>query len=302
MSQNEQSEQIAGNIQTAIFTKEDNGFQAVKWFFTYHIKGGESFEQAFDHLEGLKEICDKFIWGEEYGKSGKTPHIQGAFILKSKMRATTLSSNFFTNGVSLFKLKNWDASLKYCCKECNRIHSNCKLPKPLKIIENLYPYQKKIVDMVREEPNDRDIIWIFGDYNIGKTALSKYLVFHKLAFGPLDGEKRHMLSVIAQNKNEECFILYLTADESKYQKNSFFDVIEKVKDGFFMTHFGTDNTEPCIMNSPHILVFANERPDFNKTQMDQDRFKVFRVSSEKQLLDCNINYGYSSEEESICGD
>lgn len=98
-------EQISGNIQTEIcsakinvFTSDDNGFQAVKFFFTYHLEQGEqkdTFEQAFLKLEGLKSFCNKFVWGEEYGKSGKTPHIQGAFILKSKMRWSTIENNFF---------------------------------------------------------------------------------------------------------------------------------------------------------------------------------------------------------------
>lgn len=283
MSKDEQIEQTAGNIQTAVFTSADKGFQAKKWFFTYHIKlNDESFEQAFERLEGLKSLCDKFVWGEEYGKSGTTPHIQGAFILSGKMRATTLQSNFFFNGVSLFKLKNWESSLKYCIKECNKIHSNVKLPRPLKVLqtEQLYPYQKSIVDYVKTEPNDRDIFWIWGDYNIGKTQLSKYLCYNKLAFGPLEGEKKHILSVVADNTNEEAFIIYLTAKESNYQNTNLFTVLEKIKDGFFMSHFGTDGTKPVYMNSPHILVFANAPPNFERTDMDPERFIIKQIDEE----------------------
>lgn len=296
MSEFEQNEQLAGNIQLSalpqekpeieLFTAEDKGYQATKFFFTYHLQNGEQFEQAFDNLKGLGDICDKFVWGEEHGKSGKTPHIQGAFILSSKMRWKTIESNFFTNPCPYGKkLKNWDRSLKYCCKELNRIESNCKLPRPLNILkeEQLYPYQKHIVDKLKEEPNDRDVIWIYGDYSIGKTQLCKYLTFHKLALGPLEGEKKHILSVVAQNKDEDGFIIYLTADESIYQKHSLFNCIEKIKDGYFMSHFGTDNTEPIIMNSPHILVFANRPPDFSKTNMDPDRFFVYKINEDHEI-------------------
>lgn len=285
MSNCEQTEQIAGNIQISdfspeieLFTSEDKGYQADKYFFTYHLQNDEQFEQAFMNLEGLADICDKYVWGEEYGKKKGKPHIQGCFILSSKMRWKTIEKHYFVNPCPYGKkLKNWDRAFKYCCKELNRIESNCKLPIPLKIISDLYPYQKEVVDMLKKDPNDRDIIWIYGDYNIGKTQLCKYLIFNKIAFGPLEGEKRHILSVIAQNINETAFIFYLTKAESEYQKCSFFEILEKVKDGLFMSHFGTDNTDPVIMNSPHILVFANTRPNWERTEMDPERFFVYRI-------------------------
>jgi len=278
MSCAELTEQIAGNIHTAIFTAKDNGFQSIKYFFTYHIQSTESFEQAFSNLEPLKDLCNKFIWGEEYGKSNKTPHIQGAFILKSKMRAKTLEQ-FFTNGVTLQKLKNWDCALKYCQKEGNKIQSSEKLEKPLKLLTTLRPYQTDIINKLSEEPDNRTILWLVGDYGIGKTQLCKYLVHNKIAFGPLEGDKRHILSVIAENQNENCYIIYLTADESKFQKRALFDCIEKIKDGFFMSHFGTDGTKPVLMNSPHILVVANKPPMFSRTKMDQNRFKILNICS-----------------------
>ena len=72
-----------GNNQAPAFTKKTTGFQAIKYFFTYHIKENESDEQVFLGLANLAGICAKYIWAKEMGKSGKTPHIQGAFILKN---------------------------------------------------------------------------------------------------------------------------------------------------------------------------------------------------------------------------
>ena len=185
-----------------------------------------------------------------------------------------------------------DAGIIYCKKEGNRLVTNIKMPKPVKSIENLYPYQEIVIKILNEEPNDRDIIWIYGSYSTGKTQLAKYLVLNKIAFGPLEGEKRHILSVVAQHTDELAFILYLTADESEYTKHSFFDCIEKIKDGFFMSHFGTDNTKPIIMNSPHILVLANEGPDYSKTNMDKERFQVFKIDEDKKFQQ---NYCYNCD-------
>jgi len=52
----EQNEKISGNIDTEIFTEVDKGYQASKWFFTYHILNDEQFEDAFKRLEPLKKI------------------------------------------------------------------------------------------------------------------------------------------------------------------------------------------------------------------------------------------------------
>ena len=136
----------------------------------------------------------------------------------------------------------------------------------------------EVLELLKQEPNSRDIIWVYGHYQTGKTQLCKYLTYHKIAFGPLEGNKRHILSVVGQHQNEEAFIIYLTADESINQTSEFFTTLEKVKDGYFMSHFGTDGTYPVNMNSPHILICANEPPDLDKTKMDKERFKIYSIN------------------------
>jgi len=276
---------LSDEIQT--FTKEDNGYQSIKFFFTYHIKEPESFEQAFERLSKLIDLCEKYIWGQEYGKSGKTPHIQGAFILKVKKRWNTLNQSYFLNNCWGTKLKNWSHAFQYCIKEYNTIYSSEKIPKPLKIISTdiLYDWQKTIIKNLSQEPNDRDILWVAGDYGCGKTQFSKYLVYHKLAMGPLEGNKSHMLCVVSQHTEWEGFLIYLTADESKYQTHNLFNCLEKIKDGFFMSHFGTENTKPVLMNSPHIVVCSNCLPDFTKTNMDPKRFIITNLLKDDRDAD-----------------
>lgn len=293
-----------GNVKTPPSLSKDN-FQSSKYKGNYHLKVDgiqvEQFEQVFNRIEkNVIPICDLYIFGEEYGEDGVTPHIEFAFTIKNgkRMRRSAIKKLFEKEGMFLDKMRGTIEQQSYCKKEGHKVLTNIKFAKPLKIIKNLYPYQQDIVDMIKEEPNDRDIIWIYGHYNIGKTQISKYLDYHKLAKGPLDGDKRHILSVIAQHQNENCWIIYLTADESKYQKNSFFDIIEKVKDGFFMTHFGTKLTDTVNMNSPHILIFANERPDFSRTMMDPERFKIFRVEDKKLVGGYHEWGGTTSGEES----
>lgn len=272
----EQSEQTAGNIQTAVFTNKDNGFQSVKWFFTYHIKQNESFEQAFNNLELLKPICNKFIWGEEYGKSGKTPHLQGAFILKSKMRAKTLEQ-FFTNGVSLFKLKNWDGAFQYCSKEGNNIHSSHKIKKPVRTIseDELYVWQKEIVDICKVEPDwdCRNIYWYYGPPGCGKTQLCKLLKM-KYDATILSGDMRHMTAQ-AQNSDSDIFIILLAYGDEKVS----YRAIEMIKDGLYCTSFGVDNNHDECRNAPHLFIIGNEEPDKDDRHFHPGKYIVKKIEN-----------------------
>lgn len=263
---NEQNEKISSNNQQVeIFTAEDTGYQAIKWFFTYHIKNDdEQFEQAFKRLEPLKELCDKYVWGEEYGKEGKTPHIQGAFILKAKMRATTIQKNFFKNGVWTKKLKNWQAALNYCIKECNQIHCSEKFPKPVKTIQpvQMFPWQLEILDMINKEPEDRKIYWYWGKQGIGKSAFQKYLVVHHGA-QILSGKPSDMKHAIVEyKKNNNGCTPELIISNIGYDKDLsriHYHGYEDIKDMCF--HSGKYEGGMVTGNEPHLLIFANGPPE-----------------------------------------
>lgn len=271
MGEIEQSEQTASNIQIAVFTDVDKGFQAVKYFCTYHLKN-ETFEQAFKRLEGLYLICDKYIFSEEHGESGETPHIQGAFILKTKMRASTIQKHFFLNGVTLRKLKNWGAAYIYCRKEGNRIESNVKEPKPIKIISELYQWQKEIEKIVLSPPDDRTIYWFWKEQGcIGKSQLAKYLcVKHKCLFCQ-GGEYRDIMNLIFNNDMEVCPAVVFNLVRGSGNRISY-KSLESIKDGLVCnTKY---ETGVKIFNAPHVIVFANMPPNTDPEIMSHDRWNV----------------------------
>jgi len=260
----EQSEQIVGNIQTTIFTEEDKGgYQAKKFFITYHIKDDEQFEQAFKRLEPLKELCDKFIWAEEYGKTGKTPHIQGGFILKAKMRASTIQANFFKNGATLRKLKNWNACFNYCIKEGNKIHTNQKIREKVKIIETtqLYSWQKDLIEIIESEPNDRTIYWMEGKQGQGKTQFIKYLV---ITYGAivLNGKPSDMKNGIIEyekKNNDTPKIILSNIGFDKDLSKIHYSGYEDIKDMCFYS--GKYEGGMICGNNPHLIIFSNGAPE-----------------------------------------
>ena len=81
----------------------------------------------------------------------------------------------------------------------------------------------------------------------------------------------------------------LTADESKFQCHDMFSILEAIKDEMFSAAFGTECNGMCLMNSKHVIVMANEPPDLNKTEIDMNRFRVYRIDKEEcELRDVNF--------------
>jgi len=278
----EQNEQIARNLQLAIFTADDNGFQATKWFVTYHIRLGESFKQAFQRLEPLYELCSKYVFSEEHGKSGKTPHIQGAFILKGKVkyRASTLQNNFFKNGVTLRKLNNWEAAFKYCRKEGNKIVTSEKIPPEPEVMKasELLPWQRQAYDIFLAKPNKRHIYWFYGSKNTGKTEMARFLWFnHNVPFSH-GGEVENIMNLAYNNMDSECncFVFCLT----RFKQNRIsYDALERLKDGMISNNKYETGCK-CLPVRPHVFVFANAPPveDPDEELMSSDRFVVIKCS------------------------
>lgn len=291
MSKLSNSEQTSGNIQTEVFTSKDNGYQSKKFFFTYHLEEDEQFEQVFERLEQLKNLCDKFVWGEEYGKSGSTRHIQGAIILKTKMRWKTIESNFFGKATYGTKLKNWGASLIYCTKECNTIHTNCNVPKPLKTLAcetKMYQYQTSICNILKEEPDDRSIYWYYGEGEIGKTTFCKYINRNFNGVVVLGGKSADMKNGIIEYKKTNGTlpeIILINLPRSFDTSYLSYTGIEEVKDMFFYS--GKYEGGMIDGNCPHLFVFSNERPNVSK--MSKDRWKI------KEILKIKNNFYAKSE-------
>lgn len=209
----------------------------------------------------------KYAFQEEIAPDTGTPHLQGMVMFKEEKRSTVWDP---TSKGHWEKLK--DFSGKYQLKEESRKPGGRQwtkgFPKPVKIITELYPWQKKIEDIILTEPDDRTVHWYWeATGKIGKSAFVKYCVVkHKVLF--CDGGKKADLVnlVFNQDMDETTCVMWDLPRVNK--SNISYSTIESVKNGMVCnTKF---ETGVKIFNSPHIIIFANFPPvDMDGLSLDR---------------------------------
>ena len=242
---------------------------ALRWCFTWNNYNDESMSLC------LQKFSDfNYIIGYEVGESG-TPHLQGYVECKKKVRPI----EFF----KLPRVLHWESAkgdrasnIAYCSKG-GKYETNMRVPKPLKLIskEQFYPWQFDIYNIIINEPDDRLIYWYWETTgNVGKSSFCKYLCAKHDAI-VLSGKSADMKYGIIKYHEKHGF----------YPELLIFDIprtsldyiawagLEDVKNGcFFSNKYESDMV---IMNSPHIICFANAEPDYDKVSVD--RWRVINI-------------------------
>lgn len=265
-----------GNIKPPQPEKNKRVNPAKNWVFTLNNWTEEEYCSIF---HTIKQYCRYALIAKETGEQG-TPHLQGYIELKHKSRPKTVFK--FTDRI-------WWANARG-----NRLSQNIYIKKedPLvfewfpdkpKEIENLSSFQQFVWDYSMTEADDRHILWVYGGKNLGKSKiLKKMLIRGRCWILPMS--KGHALSQVYKSNEEiDIYCFNLTADESKNQTTDLFSIIEAVKDGFFSAAFGTKTNGSCVFNDKHIIVMANDPPDFDLTEIDKSRFLIYRITKDREL-------------------
>lgn len=285
MIKNEIFEQDWSNIQSSLvnkgFTEEDKGFQSKEYFLTFHIKEPDTFEQAFNRVESLSLLCENYIFAEEYGKSGTTPHIQGAFRLKTKQRAQKLNKDYFLGKATLYKLKDYTRASLYCSKEGGKKITSDKIKRPKKFLskDQLLPWELLIDnEILPSVPNDREIFWFFSkEGNMGKTTFCKYLQnkWDACIIGGKSADSKNCIATYIANSTDKRApeVVICPIPKSFDMDYVSYEAIEMIKDMFFYS----GKYEGCCVNdnSPHMICFANEPPNMDK--LSNDRWTIYEI-------------------------
>lgn len=236
---------------------------AKHWVFTWNNYTEDDFLKT---INILNENSSKYIVGKEVGKKKKKPHLQGYVMFNEKIRPKSLiSKKIHWKKAKGSAQHNYD----YCSKEGNFVCVGLKpkrMPKILKY-EQLYKWQKDIVEIAKTEPDDRTIHWFWSEKGcLGKTQLVKYLITHFEAV-QLDGKGRD-IAYIAAEYESDVYVLILPKNETSVDYCS----IEKIKDGVYCNV--KFKGKPILRPNPHFFVFANMEPD--KEALSEDRWKIIK--------------------------
>lgn len=244
-----------------------------KWCFTYNNPQGS--------LGSIGSVLYKYglaIVGEEFGEENNTRHFQGYVEFKHKTRP-------------LERFKSWGAhwekaegtreqNLTYCSKENNFV-SNFPMPPPppRDPMEGkaLKWWQVFIVDMLKDEPNDRKVIWLWEERGgVGKTQFAKHLhLKHDAAY--VSGAAADIKFAIAGMKIRPRIIIF-DIPRSKKEEYISYTAMEEVKNGFFFS--GKYESTTVCFDPPHLIVFANFSPQTG--EMSADRWDVRYIGYETE--------------------
>ncbi len=222
-------------------------------------------------LEKLVPLCRKYVFGWEEGASG-TKHIQGAFILKTKLSFDAICEKLGTRALHLEKMKGSWKSQKYCKKDGEFITSD----QVIKFPPMDRDWQVRILAEIKEEPDDRTIHWYWSEEgNLGKTTFCKFLTDRYDAV-PVCGkgnDVRNAICTYFKDKGETPRLVVFPIPRSHDEQYVSYEAIENIKDMYFYSgkYEGGAVCGPC----PHLYVFANYEPDTSR--MSEDRWNIVNI-------------------------
>lgn len=229
---------------------------------------------AVDTLETtFKPSAKRYVFQEERGAQG-TPHIQGTIETIKKMRS---SEFYLPTQIHWEKTRNVEASFKYCAKQDSKIGETYSfgMPKPLRLIQELRPWQQQVFDLIKNEcTDDRTINWYWdAEGNKGKTSFVKYCCATLNAIMLTYGKASDLINSIYNADMDKTNIIFLDIPRIGGNKVSY-TAIESIKNGIIAnTKYETGMK---LFNSPHIVIFANEPP--NTTSLSADRWNIVELN------------------------
>jgi len=238
------------------------------WFFTYNNYTPET-------LETLKNIfeheCKWYVFQEETASTG-TIHLQGNIALHKKQRLSYIIK--FNHKIHWKPTKAITAAIAYSTKyetRTGKIYAKgIDVPEQVKT-QDPYGWQLQVMDIIKQEPDDRTIYWFWETKGqVGKTKLCKHLVLKHDAL-MLNGKGTDMFHMLSKFPRKRKIILCDIPRCSFEYIN--YAAIEQIKNGLVFS----GKYEGCqmVFNCPHVIVFANEQPNYVKLSLD--RWKVVEI-------------------------
>ena len=254
---------------------------AKRWCFTLHNYTSSS----ISFLTSLfSSNSSAFLFSEEKGKSGETPHLQGYFELKTKKRFTGLLKDFEkldVKGIHLEKAKgNRQANIDYITKEGGECYGDlkpeviyCEDPSPRLM------FLKELMLNYNHGKGDRLIHAVVDKVGgLGKTEFARWACLNMEGCIVSGGKSADMKNQIVEYKKvngrtPKFIILDIPRQNLDYIS---YQGIEDVKNMLFYS--GKYEGGMVVGNKPFVLMLMNECPQLEL--LSADRWKIYKIDNE----------------------
>ncbi len=221
----------------------------------------------------------KYVFGREIAGTG-TPHIQGYIEWPNPkdfngVRALQPQSHW----LPARRPRKWNVA--YCKKEGN-FDSNFPASKKERCL-NMYcsvewkPWQQELIDMMAAPAPRRKIVWRWKPLGeTGKSFLDYYLYLKfdaVLAMGKRTDVLHQVVTWQEEHQDRDPKLVLLDLDRTGMEYLNY-STIERLKD-MYGASGKYKSTTFYFEHCPHVIVFSNEEPNYNK--MSRDRWDVKQI-------------------------
>lgn len=240
----------------------------IRWCFTLN-------NYSVEELSSICSICSVecryAIIARETGEKG-TEHLQGYIEFKTKRRPKNVFGNARIHWEKARGTK--EQNITYCKKDdpAPFVH-----PAEYRVVlPDVFDWEADIIKILNEEPDDRSIHWIWESEGCkGKTTFQKWIYQNYKRVICLSGKSSDMKNGIVQYQDKTGFlpkVVLINIPRSCSQFVSYTGM-EEIKDMWFYS--GKYEGGMVCGPNPHVFVFANSEPDYDK--MSGDRWIVKNI-------------------------
>lgn len=239
-----------------------------------------------EDVELLKSLSSSIVpvltFQEEVGEGG-TPHLQGTLSFKSKGRPFGLGLN---SKIHWEKTRCVEKSREYSVKEDTRKEDGIRYVRGWEPPEEPYveqlelePWMSEICELIEGPVDPRAINWYWEEMGgMGKTKFCKYVYTHFERVVVLGGKAADMKNAIVAYESKTKRLPKVVLIDIPRCSHDFisYQGIEEVKNMFFFS--GKYEGGMICGEPPHLIVFANHEPNWEKMSGDRWRVKHLRNS------------------------
>lgn len=230
------------------------------WFLTLN----NHTEEEWNLLSSkVPHLCTSWTFQEEKGIN-ETLHIQGTFTFKQKTRFEALKKILPRGHWEPNKCKG---ATKYCSKPSFEGARSSQFPEQIKIFRPEHPIFDEIEELCKQTPHPRTVHWFWEpNGGVGKSAFCKYMY---VTYGAKIITTTKSADIVTAIDETDKIVIFDFPRCSNPQQFCPFSAIEQIKNGFITDAKLKKKARTVVMNSPHVIILANEPPTTHRLSLDR---------------------------------